>query len=216
MENKKMKNFLINGLILNITLMLMPAADIFFLIPSRIAAGGLYGLAVVLLHFLDINVSEGIVVAAIAFVLTTPLLIYSYFNFSKTYFRKTFYASFTLPLYMMLMDLIINSFHYQVFEINLMLSAFLGSLIQGVGIGIIMGIGGSTGGTDIIAKIVNRYFPKISIGTALSFANLVIVAISSLIFGIERGLASIIAILLTGWIIDLTLWILFNKKQKDV
>lgn len=212
----KMKKFIINGLIMNITLLLMPAADIFFLIPSRIAAGGLYGIAVILLHYLNINVPEGIIVAAIAFLLTTPLLIYSYFNFSKTYFNRTFYASFMLPLYMMLMTSIVNSFNYQVYEVNLMLSAFLGSLIQGVGIAIIMGIGGSTGGTDIIAKIVNKYFPKISIGTGLSFANLVIVAISAIVFGVERGLASIVAILLTGWTIDLTLWALFNKQQKDV
>lgn len=205
-NKKKFKKFLW----INLVLFLMPIGDIFYLIPSKITSGGLYGLAIVLMHGLGIEHLGERAVSVIAFALTSPLLLYSYFYFSAKYFKTTFYATVALPVYMFLMGSILDFIGYRVVEQSLFLATILGSVIQGVGIGVLMGLGGSTGGTDIIAKIINKYFSLISLGIGVSLTNFVIIVISSLMFGVERGLASVFSIILTGWVIDLTIWLFFD------
>ena len=210
------KELLINFVIINVTLMLMPIGDIFYLIPSTITSGGLYGVGIIVTHFLGLQDNAGISVPIIALLLNIPIFIYAYFKFSRDYFNKTFYATAMLPIYMILMASILNFINYEIIESNIAVSTFLGSLIPGIGIGILMGMGGSTGGSDTIAKIINRYFPKISLGLGVTITNLIIASITAIMFGLDRALASIISIVLTGWFIDLTLWIGFRKKLGDV
>lgn len=210
------KEFLINFIIINITLMLMPIGDIFYLIPSKITSGGLYGIGIIVTHLLGLESQAGLVVPIVALSLNIPIFIYAYFNFSKDYFNKTFYATAMLPIYMILLASLLNYINYEVIESNIAVSTFLGSLIPGIGIGIIMGLGGSTGGSDTIAKIINKYFPKISLGLGVTITNLIITSVTALMFGIDRALASVISIVLTGWFIDLTLWAGFRKKLGDL
>ena len=68
------KKKLLNFLIINLTLALMPIADIFYLIPSTITSGGLYGIAIVLTHLFGLKDDGSIYVPIIAFLLNAPLL----------------------------------------------------------------------------------------------------------------------------------------------
>ena len=206
-ENRK-KFFL-----MNIILAVMPLADIFYLIPSRITSGGLYGLAIVLMQAFGLGAHSEKAVSLIALILSSPLLVYAYFNFNKKYFNITLYSTLALPIYMFLISLYLDHFGYIVHEGSLVVATILGSLIQGFGVGLMMALGGSTGGIDIVAKIVNRYFPKISLGLGVAIANLVIVAVASIMFGIDRGIAAIVSIVLTGWFIDLGIWIGYKLNR---
>ena len=210
------KKKLLNFLIINLTLALMPIADIFYLIPSTITSGGLYGIAIVLTHLFGLKDDSSIYVPIIAFLLNAPLFLYSFLYFSKEYFNKPFYATATLPLYMLLMGAFLKYINYSIVESNIFVATILGSLIPGVGIGIIMGLGGSTGGADTVAKIINRYYPKISLGLGVTLTNLALTLVSAIMFGIDRAIASVISIILTGWFIDVTLWYGFNKRAVDM
>lgn len=208
-RSKKICNFIA----MNVVLALMPIGDVFYLIPSKITSGGLYGLAIVIMHGLGYQHASERAVSVIAFTLTSPLLVYAYFKFSKEYFRKTFYATVALPIYMFTMGLFLQYINFNIIESSIVTATILGSIIQGVGIAILMGLGGSTGGTDIIAKMINSYFPAISLGLGVTITNLIIIGVSSIMFGLDRGIAAVISIVLTGWSIDLTLWALFKNKE---
>lgn len=200
---------------LNIILALMPIADVFFLVPSRIVSGGLYGLAIVIMHFFGLEANGSAVVSLISFALEAPLLAYAYVKFSKDYFNKTAYATLALPMYMFIMDRILKMAGYNFGEYSLVTASICGSIIQGVGIGLIMGLGGSTGGTDIIAKIVNTFFPWISLGYGVILANVITIMLSSIMFGLDRGLAAVFSVLMTGWAIDFAMWMFFSDKKKE-
>ena len=210
------KQKLINFILINLVLILMPAADIFFLVPSRVAAGGFYGIGVIIMHILGIDAPEGFVMAVIAGILTIPLLIYSYLYFARDYFNKSAYCTIGLIFTTALFALLVEYFGVPTTEFNLLTSTFMGSLIQAVGIGVIMGLGGSTGGTDIVAKIINKYYPAISIGTGVTIGNGIIVLISALVLGVDRAIAAIAAIVITGLFIDGTLKLLFGVTSKDL
>ena len=103
-KREKLKGFLL----LNLVLALMPIGDIFYLIPGRITSGGLYGVALILTHVLELAKHASVLVPALALVLTSPLLVYSYLYFDRDYFRKTAYATIALPVYMFIMGSVLN------------------------------------------------------------------------------------------------------------
>jgi uncharacterized membrane-anchored protein YitT (DUF2179 family) len=201
-------------ILMNIILMVMPIADNFYLIPSKITSGGMYGIATILIHKLGLSHYNGMAVSFIALLLSSPLLLYSYLSFSKDYFKATLYASIALPAYMFLMDWLIGLVGYEIIEANLLIATIMGSVIQGLGTGWMMSLGGSTGGLDILAKIVNNYSPRISLGAGAAIFNLIIVAFTSIFFGIDRGIASIVSIVITGWLIDFGIWMGYRVNHK--
>ena len=84
---------------------------------------------------------------------------------------------------------------------DLLINLIYGILIQGVGMAIIFNKNTSTGGTDIIAKIINKFF-HLDIGKSLFLADSIIVISATLVFGIELGLYALLGILINSAIID--------------
>lgn len=119
-----------------------------FLIPSRIAAGGVSGLATVAYHLFDFPV--GLTMLA----LNIPLFIAGITILGAVYGAKTFIGTITLSL---LVDL------FQRWAVPLtsdpLLSAIYGGVVTGIGLGITFRFGGSTGGTDMAAQLIAKFFP---------------------------------------------------------
>lgn len=216
--NKNIKDVLnrkviFNFLIVNLILIIMAIGDVFFFIPSKITSGGLFGLAIILFHLLGIKGSAATYVGSLVFILNIPLLIYSYFYFEKSYFTRSFYCTLALPLMEALIDNLLQVINYQVQEPNLYISLMIGTLIQGFFTALIMYLGSSTGGLDIAARIINRYFRKISIGVAYTIFSLIIIALSFITFDSERVIVSILSIFGTGYLIDLSLQKIFKIED---
>ncbi len=151
-----------------------------FLIPAHILAGGITGIAQVVQHFTHIAVGTWY------FILNIPLFILGYRYLGR---RFIFLTGVAIVGFSAFTDFVHVPFtpHGSPLLISL-----YGGVLLGISSGIIFRVGGSTGGTDIISLVVNRRTGK-SIGS-LSFAmNIVVVLLSSTVFGIEAGMYTLVA-----------------------
>lgn len=162
-----------------------------FLIPNRIAAGGVSGLATVAYHLFDFPV--GITMLA----LNIPLFIASIFLLGPLFGFKTLFGAVSLSLLVDLFDKWSN-----VITTDPLLTVIYGGVVTGIGLGIAFRSGGSTGGTDMAAQLVARFFP-ISVGQALLLVDGLVIALAAFVFGPELALYALIAVFLTTKAIDL-------------
>lgn len=161
-----------------------------FLIPSRIAAGGVSGLATVAYHLFDFPVGLTMLV------LNIPLFIAGITILGAVYGAKTFIGTITLSL---LVDL------FQRWAVPLtsdpLLSAIYGGVVTGIGLGITFRFGGSTGGTDMAAQLIAKFFPT-SVGRALLLVDGFVIALAGFAFGPELALYALLAVFITTKAID--------------
>lgn len=136
-----------------------------FLIPGGIASGGGTGLCTIL-YF-----ATGIPVSYSFFVLNACLLIIGFLFLGKAFGFKTIYA---ILLSSVLFEILPNFDLVVTFDDRL-ITAIVGGLIEAIGIGLVLLSGGSTGGTDIVAMVVNKYWP-VSPGKVYLYTDLFIIA----------------------------------------
>lgn len=166
----------------------------FFLIPANLATGGITGLAMVIN-----NVFPALSISLILLILNIILFLLGFIAIGPQFGAKTIYASFLLTGTIYLIE--------GVFKIttpladDLLVNLIVGILIQGVGLAIVFNQNASTGGTDIIAKILNK-FTQIEIGKSLLIADFVVVLLAGFTFGLNLGIYAFLGILFNGIIID--------------
>ena len=164
----------------------------FFTAPNDIAPGGVTGIATMLnyLFFTPIG--------AVSLALNIPLFIWGVIESGVRFMIRTVIA---VVLVSGLIDLIaLFGIAYQGDRI---IAAIFGGILSGVGLGLIFLRGGSTGGTDIIARNLNRRFPYISIGTFVLLSDAVVVIMSAFVYGsLENALYAIITIFTSSKMID--------------
>ncbi|QEN05969.1 YitT family protein [Thiospirochaeta perfilievii] len=187
---KNIKKFLL----INLGLIIMSVGLHFFLIASDLAAGGIIGLAMVINHFFPI-LPIGIIMTALNILLTIVALIL----FGKKFTAHTVYSSLALSGIIFLFELLLP-LDGPVVE-DTLLNLIFGIVIQGIGMAIIFYQDASTGGTDIIAKVLNKYFHT-EIGRALLITDFVVVIFAGLAFGFTLGLWALVGIILNGLVID--------------
>lgn len=181
-------------LLINIGTIILAIGLYFFLIPADLAVGGVTGLAMV------INKAFPIFrVGTMMFISNAILLILAFMILGKEFTGYTIYTSLVLSGLIDILDIMIPLQGPPVDDIILNLVFGIG--IQGIGMAIILNKGTSTGGTDISAKIINKYthFP---IGISLLISDVLIVIASIFVFGLEKGLYAFMGITLNSLIID--------------
>ena len=181
-------------LVLAIGTLLLSAAYALFLVPARISAGGVTGLAVVL-HYLF-----GLPTGLLVFVLNVPLLVAGYLYLGGL--RFTVRTLFSVAIFSLTVDwlgTIIHPFTHDAF-----LATLYGGVISGIGIGLVFGRGASTGGTTIVARILQNV-TGLSAGIAQLTVDAVVVGIAGLVFGPQLALYSLIVLFVSGKAIDWTL-----------
>ncbi len=187
---KKIKQFLM----INFGLFIMAMGLHFFLISADLATGGVTGLAMVINHYFQV-----VPIGAIMMVFNILLFILAYVMIGKEFTGYTLYCSFTLSGMIFLLDLLFPMSQPLVPEI--LLNLVFGILIQGIGMGIVFYQNASTGGTDIIAKIINKY-THMDIGMALLLSDMAVVILAGIAFGFSLGLWALLGIMLNGIVID--------------
>lgn len=162
-----------------------------FIKPAMISMGGVAGIALIG------NYLTGLPLGVASIVLNVPLFIFGYKLLGREFFFKTIVSSVSYSLFI---D-IVGPF-LPLFEGDRLLAALYGGIILGAGIGMVFKWGGTSGGTDILAKYLNVKF-DISIGNAnLVMNGLVIIACSLIYKSVESALYAIIVQYLTGVIIN--------------
>ena len=179
-------------------------AIVSFLVPYNIAAGGASGLAIVL-HGL-VNLPVGVWMYIINGILVGFSLIFVSVDFSF----KTIYSTFLLSFFV---DFLSRMVAFPVYTGgDLMLATIFGDIIAAFGMALAFSQNGSTGGTDIIAKFMNKFL-AIPLGQGVLVADVSIGILAGFKFGLNIGMYSILAIILNGLAIDFLMRGMEMSKQ---
>ena len=190
---KKNKDILIQYIGLIIACMIMAVGLNMFLVPKTIAPGGLSGLSVV------ISKLTGFPVFNILFTISTPLLLFSVKILGKKDAIKTFIGMAILTLSLKVTEPLSTISLTD----NTLLAAISGSILVGLSLGILFRIDASTGGTDLIALMLNRIIPSIPVSKCLSMIDGTVVVLAGVVnMNFETGLYSAIALYIMVKIID--------------
>lgn len=162
-----------------------------FLTPNKIVGGGASGIATILYH------TFGIQPGVSSFCINIFLLLIGLKLLGKQFVLKTLFGAFLLSVFTQ----IFSAFPIQ--TENLVLSAVFGGVVYGMGIGLSFAASASTGGTDIIGRIIQVKFPHIPIGKLLLAVDGVIIAVSLIIFkNIDLVMLGITALFVSSYSID--------------
>ncbi len=188
MKRESIKEFAL----ITIGIFLVAISVVYFFEPNNIAAGGITGLAIVINHYIPF-----ISIGPLVLMMDAILFIVALIVLGAKFGAKTIYSSFLLSTSMWLMQTFI--------PINitndLILATIFGTLISAVGMAIVFNANASTGGTDIIAKILNKFF-HIEIGKSLLIVDFLVTLLGAVTFGINIGLYGLLAVIINGVVID--------------
>jgi len=166
----------------------------FFLAPNKIAAGGISGIAIIAKSVFP-WLSLGIVMMS----LEAVLLVIGSLVIGPVFAGKTVFCSFSISGLILVLERIYPNM--TPLSDDILVQLIFGILISGVGMGIVFNQNASTGGTDIIAKIINKYF-KLSIGKSLLISDLAITMAATVILGIDKGMYAILGVVVSSTTID--------------
>ena len=171
LEMTKLRKTLQDYIIITFGLLLFAVSWTLFLLPAQITGGGVAGIGAVIFF------STGIPMGLTYFIVNIFLVILAIKILGANFGVKTIFSILVLTVALTALQKIITE---PIID-DLFLSAVLGGMIGGIGLGVVFSRGGSTGGTDIIALIVNKY-RNISPGRVILYCDVIIIASSFLVF----------------------------------
>ncbi len=181
-------------LIINAGLLTVASGMYFFLIPSDLAVGGTTGLAIIIGHFFP-TVPIGVFLG----LMDMFLLVLAFLIIGKEFGGYTVYASAALAAFLITFELALPM--AQPFTDDLFINLIFGVLITGAGMAIVFNQNASTGGTDIVAKIINKY-THIEIGKSLLLADFFVTLFAGVVFGPKLGMYALLGVMINSVIID--------------
>lgn len=194
--------------LITIGIILVAVGIYYFLVSENLAAGGVSGLAIVVNHFFPY-----IPVGLFMLIMNIILFIIAFIVIGPNFGAKTVYASLGLSGAIWLFEKefpVSGSLTGDTF-----LSLIYGILISGVGMGIVFNQNASTGGTDIIAKIINKFF-HFDIGKAMIMADFVVTLLAGITFGARTGMYALLGVIINGVVIDSFINGLSMRKQVTI
>ncbi|MBR5508646.1 MAG: YitT family protein [Lachnospiraceae bacterium] len=167
----------------------------FFLDPNNLAPGGVTGISVIL------NRLCGIETGTLYFLLNVPIVLLGLWKFGLKFMIKTAYAIVLTSTFTNLMA------HHGALTTDPLLAALAGSVLIACGIGLVFKAGATTGGTDIIIKVIRQKYKHLKTGFLFQCSDMIIVAISGFIFkDLNVALYALIAVLISGKALDFVLY----------
>ncbi len=187
-------------LLMTVGLALTAWALVVFLIPHRIAAGGVSGLATVIYHWSGDALGFTLPVGVQMLAMNAVLLIVAVRFRGMRYAVKTIYGIVLLSVFIDLFA----TFATPLAGDDLLLAVLYGGALSGVGMGLVFKAGGNTGGTDIIAQLLSRKLP-FGIGQIMLVVDATVTVLAAFAFGPKLALYGAVAIFVTTMTIDLML-----------
>ncbi|MEG0049107.1 MAG: YitT family protein [Clostridia bacterium] len=170
-----------------------------FLVPNHIAPGGLTGLATVL------NFLFKVPVGMTSLLLNIPLFILGYRSMGRVFAVRSLFAT---VIFSVLIDILpVPAITQQPF-----LGALFGGLLMGLGLGLILRGGATTGGSDMVARMIHSRFAHISVGAILFFIDCCVVAMAGFFIEIEYALYAFISLYAGSKVIDMVMVGLSREK----
>ena len=193
-RDKIQKNNLFDYVMIMLGSLIMAIGLMLFLIPNKVSAGGVSGISTILYHMF--NWPAGITMLA----LNIPLFLIGIKVFGRKFGMKTFWGIIWISLFSDLIDVILK---LPPLTTDPILATIYGGLLLGGGLGIIMKGRGTTGGSDIIARILNKYF-HLSLGISFMIIDTVIIITMGIIFkNVELILFCLISLAISSKVVDM-------------
>ena len=179
--------------ILTVAVAIIAAAVYFFLVPSHTSVSSISGLGIVLSNFVPLQLS------AITMILNVVLLIIGFFTCGREFGVKTVYTSVMLPLFLRLFEIIFPDFGSMTDSQELDVLCYV--LVVSVGLSILFNRNASSGGLDIVAKIMNKYL-HMELGKAMSLSGMCVALSAALVYDKKTVVLSILGTYFNGIVLD--------------
>ena len=179
--------------ILTVAVAIIAAAVYFFLVPSHTSVSSISGLGIVLSNFVQLQLS------AITMILNVVLLIIGFFTCGREFGVKTVYTSVMLPLFLGLFEIIFPNFGSMTDSQELDVLCYI--LVVSVGLSILFNRNASSGGLDIVAKIMNKYL-HMELGKAMSLSGMCVALSAALVYDKKTVVLSILGTYFNGIVLD--------------
>ena len=180
-------------LILTIAVAIIAAAVYFFLAPSHTSVSSISGLGIVLSNFVPLPLS------AITMILNVVLLVIGFLTCGREFGAKTVYTSIMLPLFLGLFEVIFPNFESMTGSQELDVLCYI--LVVSIGLSILFNRNASSGGLDIVAKIMNKYL-HMELGRAMSLSGMCVALSAALVYDKKTVVLSILGTYFNGIILD--------------
>ena len=187
------KSILIEINILTIAIAIIAVAVYFFLVPSHTSISSMSGLGIVLSNFVPLPLS------AITMILNVVLLIIGFFTCGKEFGLKTVYTSVMLPVFMGIFENIFPNTGSITNSQELDVLCYI--LVVSVGLSILFNRNASSGGLDIVAKIINKYF-HMELGKAMSLSGMCVALSAALVYDKKTVVLSVLGTYFNGIVLD--------------
>ncbi len=198
----KKLEFIKEILILTFASTIIAAAVFFFLMPSHASVSSIAGLAIVLANFIPLSV------ATITMIMNVFLLIISFFTCGKEFGYKTVYTAMLMPAIVGVFEKLFPDFVSLTGDATLDVVCYI--FFVSIGIAILFNRNASSGGLEIVAKILNKYL-RMDVGKAMTVAGLCVAGSSILVYDTKTLLLSILGTYFNGVILD---HFIFDQKLK--
>lgn len=187
------KSILIEINILTIAIAIIAVAVYFFLVPSHTSISSMSGLGIVLSNFVPLPLS------AITMILNVVLLIIGFFTCGKEFGLKTVYTSVMLPVFLGIFENIFPNTGSITNSQELDVLCYI--LVVSVGLSILFNRNASSGGLDIVAKIINKYF-HMELGKAMSLSGMCVALSAALVYDKKTVVLSVVGTYFNGIVLD--------------
>ena len=187
------KSILIEINILTIAIAIIAVAVYFFLVPSHTSISSMSGLGIVLSNFVPLPLS------AITMILNVVLLIIGFFTCGKEFGLKTVYTSVMLPVFLGIFENIFPNTGSITNSQELDVLCYI--LVVSVGLSILFNRNASSGGLDIVAKIINKYF-HMDLGKAMSLSGMCVALSAALVYDKKTVVLSVLGTYFNGIVLD--------------
>lgn len=181
-----------NAALIALGLFIAAIAYKIFLIPNRVVSGGFTGIGQLLNQF------TGISVGAVNIILNVPLFLFSMKSMGLRFGLRSLIAMFALSL---LIDLL----PFPPATDDLLLSAVYGGVTMGVGFGLILRGGATTGGTDMLASLAHRLFPQLRVSVSIFLIDGLVIVASAFVFEPQSAMYGLISAFISNVLVDVVL-----------
>lgn len=200
----KKSDFMKEFIVITFATLIVSAAVFFFLIPSQVSVGSISGLAMILGNIIPLHIS------IITFILNGLLLIIGFLLIGKEFGAKTVYTSLLLPLFLRIFEIWFPDFSSINGDPFLDMVCYI--FVVSIGLAILFRENASSGGLDIVAKLLNKYF-RMDMGKAMALPGMCVALSSILFYDKKLVVLSLLGTYLNGLVLDNFIFGLNLKKR---
>lgn len=194
-ERKSVKRRVLDYVVITIASFLYSVAVSFFLDPNSLAPGGVTGVAIIL------NRITGLATGTWLLIINIPILAIGTWKFGLRFIMSTMYCTAMTSLFVNLLAPI------GAVTVDPFLAALVGGSLMAIGLGLVFKAGATTGGTDIVIKLLRLKFPHLRTGSLFLITDAVIVAMSAFVFqNIDVALYAGVVVVINSVLLDVVLY----------